>query len=287
MKKVHFFKAKSRIGLANKPIHQEEFNFGVENGPDAILTSEFLSSFARSHLVCVDEFDFPKPEGIDKDFNKVLANNIKKFRNLINDKIASSETQVVVGGDHSVTLPAILAVMERTHSINDLGIIYFDSHGDINLEKTSPTKNFHGMHMRALFDSFDIPEIEALIPIKIPTKNLFYIGNLDLDPGEKQFFKANRLLSCFTRRNDEVREFVNQFKYLYVSFDIDCMDKTEAPATGIPAKNGLKFNEVKPFLEIISRHPNISFDLCEVNPHKRGARKTIKLAQKILSIVLS
>ena len=74
---------------------------------------------------------------------------------------------------------------------------------------------------------------------------------------------------------------------LFDSFDIDCMDKSEAPATGIPAERGLFLKDIEPYLKIISKHPNLSFDLCEINPKKKGAAKTIKLAQKILLSVLS
>ncbi len=316
MKKPHFFKAKSRIGLANKPIHQNEFNFGVEDGPDAILTPDFLSNLKRSLLGSVDSFVFTNPEDIKPDqLYKILAGEIAGFRDFINSVILGirqpAETpeskkrfwqgkndrviQIVIGGDHSVTLPSVLAVMETISDPANLGIIYFDSHGDINLAKDSPTGNFHGMHLRPLFDKFDIPEIDNLVPTKIPTKNLLYIGNLDLDPEEKKFLSSNRIRNITgedlgNRQSEilaEIGNFISKLDYLYVSFDIDCMDKTEAPATGIPAEHGLHVKNILPVLELFKKHPNFSFDLCEVNPKKEGAEKTIKLAQRILNLVLS
>ncbi len=303
MRKVHFFKAKSRIGLANKPIHQEEFNFGVEDGPEGILSPDFLSSLAGSHLANVDSFSFTNPEDIKPgQFSEVLAGEIIQFRNLIVDKIATPRqggarndekvVQVIIGGDHCVTFPSVLAALER--SGQNLGIIYFDSHGDINLSKDSPTGNFHGMHLRPLFDKFDIPEIDNLVPTKIPTKNLLYIGNLDLDPGEIEFLSTNRIRNItgddLENRQDqsleEIKSFISRLDHLYVSFDIDCMDKTEAPATGIPAEHGLYLKDILPVLELIKNHPNFSFDLCEVNPKKEGEEETVKLAQEILKLIL-
>jgi len=301
MKTIHFFKTKSRIGLKNAPIYSDKLNIGVEDGPDAILTKSFLTILARRPLANVNEFKFIKPENIkNRNFNQVLSKSILDFKNFINLEISSSARndkktiQVVIGGDHSVTLPSILAAIERGVR-NSFGIIYFDSHGDINLAKNSPTGNFHGMHMRPLFDKFDLPEIENLVPNKISTSNMLYIGNLDLDTEEEKFLTANKIRNITgneLKMNsaqilEEIKLFMDRIDQLYVSFDIDCMDKTEAPATGITAINGLHLMDLVPVLEVIKKHPDFSFDLVEVNPKKRGAKETILLAQKILSIVLS
>ena len=64
------------------------------------------------------------------------------------------------------------------------------------------------------------------------------------------------------------------------------MDQTIASATGIPAKHGLVWKDLEPILQIIKSYPSFSFDLCEVNPKKKGGDKTIKLAQRILETVL-
>jgi arginase family enzyme len=62
-----------------------------------------------------------------------------------------------------------------------------DSHADINLRATSPTGNIHGMWLRPVVDHFDVVELDQLIEHKVPADQLFYIGNLDLDPAEKEF----------------------------------------------------------------------------------------------------
>src|SRR5262249_5760448 len=159
---------------------------GVEEGPDAVLSEGFLKSIPHTST---HTYEFPTPEEIaPAAFNQVLASSVVACRNAINLSIGSDETQVVVGGDHSVTFPSVLAVIQRIVTCEAMGYIQFDSHGDMNLQATSPTDNFHGMYVRALVDHFDIPEIEALAPHKLPTQNLLYIGNLDLDPAEQHFF---------------------------------------------------------------------------------------------------
>jgi len=292
--KIHFFEAKSRIGLKNKPIHQKEFNLGVEYAPDYILSQNFLRQLDHNSLddrtsSCYQlySFSFPNPEDVkSSEFNQVLARSIKDFISVIQEQ--ANGIQVVIGGDHTVALPSTLADLERIKDPSLLALIHIDSHGDINLSSESPTDNFHGMYLRPLFDKFDIPEIETLVPNKIPVQNLMIIGNLDLDPGEASFLAKNKIktasLTEVRKRGflKEFKDFTDQFKYLHISFDIDVMDKSLAPATGLPAENGFLLEDIEPIIEIIRKHGRFSFDLCEVNPRKPGSRKTIKIAQKIL-----
>jgi arginase len=283
-----FFKIKSRIGLRNAPIHQTELNIGVEDGPDAVISEEFLKHFSQSSVY---SYKFPKPEDITPScFNQALAESIVACRNAINEVMRADQTQVVIGGDHSVTFPSVLAVMERMSRSQELGYIQFDSHGDLNLQATSPTDNFHGMYVRALVDHFDIPEIEALAPEKLPTRNLLYVGNLDLDPAEQAFFDEraiktlmkNDLLERKVQSLSILQHFISQFKHLHITFDLDCLDRRIAPATGIPAADGLELEQITEMFALLSKHLSVSLDVVEVNPRKQGAQQTVQVAQDVI-----
>lgn len=304
MRKVHFFKAKSRLGLPNIPHRQRSLNIGVENGPDSILTKKFLSSLrsrAQSRekqslsfdKYAISDFLFAKPEDIKaENFNDVLAKNYLSFKKLINNNLSKNETQVVIGGDDSVTFSSLLSTIDQFGT--NFGYIRIDSHIDMHLYQSSITKNFHGMYHRVLFDSFDIHQISKIVIHKLKSENTIFIGNLDIDSGEKDFFEKMKFKNINSRDfsenqinvNKYVKTFVKSFKHIHLSFDIDALHKSIAPATGIPAENGLMMEEIMPVLEIISKHPSISFDLVEVNPKKRGAVKTIRVAQRILMFLL-
>lgn len=293
MKGFHFFKAKSRLGLINPPYKQEDFNLGVEHASDYILSKNFLKKFNQAQI---SEYIFPKPEDIEnEDFDIVLARHLNNFKNQINKVVTSNQiSPIVIGGDHSVSFSSLCALIKRTNDVKNIGIIMFDSDGDINLYKESPSKNFHGMWLRPFISQFDKQYLDHLIPRKIPPKNLLYIGNLSLDPGEVKLIKGKKIKNITSNWKEqekqtlkEIVDFIKRFEYLHVSFDIDVFDKTEVSATGKPSENGFKENEIFPLLEIICKHPNFSFDLCEVNPKKQGIKKTLKISQKILRAVLS
>lgn len=287
MRYPHFFKAHSRLGLKNIPHRQYELNQGVEKGPEAILTEKFLNTFPRFKL---SKFIFPLPEELkEEEFNTVMAAHLEDFTKLILSQTKPDQTQVVVGGDHSVAFASIAAILEKNDP-KDLGYLHIDSHPDVNLFSSSPTKNFHGMYLRPfILDDFDIPQIKKLLTKKLYPENMIFIGNLDIDEEERVIFDDLQIVNINCQTPDAtkmVAKFIKRFKHLHISVDIDVFDKTEAPATGIPAENGIKKAKIWPILHLIARHPSISLDFVEVNPHKEGARQTIDLAQEILKKIL-
>lgn len=287
MKPPYFFKVYCRLGLPNFPIHSKEFNVGVENAPDEILTQDFLFKFPGSE---VSEFIFPKPEDIDpKNYWEVLVKNLVDFKNVINRSLINSQIQIVVGGDNSVTFSSFLAVLER-FGVDKVGYIQFDSHGEANSYAGSISKNFHGMYMRPFLDKFDNEEIDNLVPNKIPAENFLSIGNLDLDPDEDKFYRSLDLKN-FNKGNiagaaDFLKAFIQKFEHIHINFDVDVFDKSIVSATGIPTENGLFPEQIFPLLAIIRSHPDWSLDLVEVNPKKGGALETIQMVQKILRFML-
>lgn len=290
-RKIHFFKGKTRLGINNTTYSGNDANIGVEDGPDAVLEKNFLKVFGFPRTTnCI----FPQPDRLHQgNYIQALFEEYEQFKTSINRHLRTGYTQVVVGGDHSISLPSVIAVLERAGDPKKVGYIHFDSHGDLNLYKESPTKNFHGMYLRILFDTFDISAVDRRVPYKIPSENLLVIGNVELDNGEENFF-STRKINCLDKQAANqtpkalvfIKDFMDRFVWLHVSVDIDVFDKKLAPATGVPAKNGLLFDKLQPVFQLISKHPNLSLDLSEVNPLKKGASRTVNLAQTVLSSLL-
>lgn len=294
-KSPHFFKAKSRLGIPHIPFRSIEQNIGVEKAPDAILTQEFLKAFFSFYRTT--EFIFPKPEDISiSHYYEILTESLIEFKTIIQNSLEGNEIQIVIGGDNSVTFSSLLARLELIKDPAKLGYIQFDSHGECLQFSESSTKNFHGMYLRSFFDTFDIGRIDRLVPKKLPSENILMIGNLDLEREEKNVLKKFQIQkishSDFFHQDEAVyyvlQQFLNAFTHIHINFDIDVFDKSIAPATGAPNPNeGFHKEEVFSLLGVIKKHPSWSFDLCEVNPQKRGGEPTVKLAQELLLFLLN
>jgi len=281
----HFYNLRSRLGMINLPHRMDEFNVGVEEGGDEILSEDFLSKFPRS---TVDSLTFPMPDDIDrKKYFETIVESLHKATDLIEETLQDDEMQIVVGGDHSVAFSSLVALLRRLHS-HSVGYIQVDSHPDINTVATSPTGNFHGMWMRPFVGGYDNEQINQLVPHVLKPEQILYVGNLDMDPEEEQLISDKKIqtISVDLLRNgsaqDEIKKFFESFEHIHLDIDIDGFDRSIAPATGIPAKNGLLYKDVEPILELFRKKVGRSLDLVEVNPQRDKGEKTVKLAQKII-----
>lgn len=290
---IHFFKAHSRLGLFNKPNKSEAVNTGVELGPDAILSHDFLrqlqSNYTLSHFI----FSDPSQVAAEQYF-KTLAQESASMRDQINAHLHTGETQVVVGGDHSVAFPSILALLDRLPARTSIGYVQFDSHGDLHRHATSPSGNFHGMWLRALTEGIGNKDIDELVTRRLDPHSMLFFGNLDLEQAEEDYFRDMRidrwseeqLLQDFSFVQRYVHSFVSKYDHVHISFDIDVFDRQFASATGTPAPNGLDPSHIFPLLTELSQAKSISVDLVEVNPQKAEPQMTIELGQRVIETIL-
>ena len=288
-KSILFVKVKSRLGLINPPKGRKKQNIGVEEGPDYILSKNFINLFPSAEEIV---FKFSDPEQIERhDYYEILAKEYQQLIKKIGEKYKEQTILVTVGGDHSISLGSVSEVLNLYDPLTT-GVIMIDSHGDIHQPATSPSDNFHGMWLRPVVDSFQIASINNLVIKKLPMNNLIYIGNLDIEKEEKIFIKNNAI---YTFNQSEINtsdfrkklsSFIKKMCHIHLSIDIDAFCHAYAPATGMMVKNGLKPSDVFPILNILKDHESLSVDLVEVNPIIKDYGKTIQLAQEILLAIL-
>ncbi len=282
---LHFYNLRSRLGMISLPHRMEEFNVGVEEGGDAILSEDLLARFPHA---AVDSFTFPMTEDIEKKkYFDELAEHLQKAVDLIEETLQDDETQVVVGGDHSVAFCSLVALLRRLHS-HSVGYIQIDSHPDINTIASSPTGNFHGMWMRPFIGGFENDKINQLVPHLLKPEQILYIGHLDMDPEERDLIERKKIKTISIeelRKSDSkegIEKFMDSFDHIHLDIDVDGFDRSIAPGTGIPAEKGLLSEDIEPILELFRKKESRSLDLVEVNPQKDESEKTIKLARDLI-----
>lgn len=285
----------SQLGLLHLPQGKTERNVGVEEGPYTVVTP----ALAEELQLQTHSFSYSLPEDISPDdYYQVFAKEAELSKKQIIDHTAEwpahTLKSIAVGGDHSVALAHVAALLESVANPEDFGIVMMDSHADINLHSSSPTGNIHGMWMRPIVDHFDVPELDALIPNKLPVENIMYVGNLDRDPVEKEYFDHHNIPVFsveFLRQMPKeavqlFSEWCSGLSHLHLSIDIDGFDGSIAPATGIPSPAGFLLEDVMPLFKEVKKLPSWSLDLVEVNPRKAGADQTVTLAQELLRFLV-
>ncbi len=251
-----------KIAVIGVPIKSGCDRDGVQFAPDYFRETGVIDTIGLNH----DIVDYGNITSAIEDEEMFAAHSKIKYldtvynvnsqlANATQHAISNGRFPLVIGGDHSLALGSIAGIARE---INELGVIWFDAHGDFNVEGTTPSGNSHGMPCAALM-GWCSSKLNDIATIKIRPTNIFWVGARELDDGEIAMAHNNKLniySSDFVHRfgMDFVMDNILQkFKllginHIHCSFDIDGMDPKIVYATGTRVKNGLSQSECDKFI---------------------------------------
>lgn len=202
---------------------------------------------------------------------------------------------LILGGDHSIAIGSIKAVLNH---YPDLGVLWFDAHGDINTTETTPSGNIHGMPVATLMGqgSSQLLEIGQKDHL-LKRENLVYIGSRDLDLGERQMmrdfgvkvFTMHEVDALGVQRviKEALDYLEDKTKHIHVSFDMDVLDPEVAPGTGTKVPGGMAYREGHLCLESVAQTGQlVSCEFVEVNPILDHENKTAQAAVALAGSLL-
>lgn len=176
----------------------------------------------------------------------------------------------------------------------NVGIIWFDAHGDFNTPETSRSGFFDGMSL-AVATGFCYRNLWYQVtsaPPVAPAKTLL-AGVRDLDPGERENVDRSGLLvvtasqiktpgvrEAFIGTLEDLRARVSE---IYLHLDIDVLDPEFAPAVDYPTPNGLTVEEVEDAFQLIATKFLIrAAALTAYNPDRSGDELTVACGLRVL-----
>jgi agmatinase len=184
----------------------------------------------------------------------------------------------VVGGDHSVALPAIRAVAARH---GPLVIVHVDAHLDTSGPETWGEAFHHGTPFRHVLAEGLAAEGQLhQIGIRGPWGSAG-----EADPGRARGARVYGIDEVATRGVAEIAAAVREAagdRPVYVSFDVDAVDPAFAPGTGTPVPGGLTSREALLLLRELRGVRLVGMDVVEVCPALDHADVTSHLAAHVL-----
>jgi len=170
----------------------------------------------------------------------------------------------ILGGDHSAPFGYYKAIAEKH---GDFGILQIDSHCDLR----DSYEGFKYSHASIMYNALqELPELKKLVQV----------GIRDFSENEYAFIQENkeRLAVYFDKDirtrmyegetwKDIVEEIVGQLPpKVYISFDIDGLDRKLCPFTGTPVPGGFELEQVFYLFNKVLRSGRtiVGFDLNEV-----------------------
>jgi len=286
--------------LIGVPLDLGAENLGVDIGPDAFRYQKIVKKLQAVGLDIQDTGNIPIKERAVADIgnnpklkyvDEITSVNEETARR-VHQAIQAGRKAIILGGDHSLTLGSFAGASKAVNG--DIGMIYFDAHGDMNTEETTLTGNIHGMDLAALM-GFGAPQLVNVYGdgTKLDTANLLHIGHSDCDQAEidliaRENIQAFSLFDVLTQglgpliqKIDDLSQRINN---VYISLDLDSIDKIYAPGAGMPNAKGLTYREIAVLAEYIGQHCNvIGVDIVEYNPLQDIENKTAELGIELIA----
>ncbi len=289
----------NNVTLLGIPLDLGAENLGVDVGPQGFRYQDIVAKLEHVGFAITDAGDIKCRDRKDLEagnprmhyLDEILRVN-KEVANVIEKVIRDNQQAVVLGGDHSINLGAVSGASVAVGG--KLGLIYLDAHGDMNTEETTLSGNVHGMHLASLL-GLGADELKNLHGdfTKIAKENLLHIGGSDFDQVELDLIEREHLpaFTLFDLLNHNLAPLLRMIDDLaakvpniWVSLDLDVIDRIYAPGAGMPNAKGLTYREIATIAEYIGGHCNvIGIDVVEYNPLQDEQHKTAELGIELIA----
>lgn len=292
---------KKPITIIGMPMDLGQGRRGVDMGPSAIryASAQSLLEQLGYEVEDIGDLPVPSPESIKVGDPKLkYLSEIREVCEHLADTVSSvverKRFPLVFGGDHSMSIGTIAGVSKH---YENLGLIWFDAHGDLNTGETSPSGNIHGMSLAVSLGVGhpDLVHIASFTP-KVRPEHTVIIGARELDPGERALIKEMGI-KVFTmheidrigmaRVMDEAISIVGrETDGVHLSLDLDGLDPKDAPGVGTPVPGGITYRESHLAMEMLAEAGIItSAEFVEVNPILDRENQTAKVAVALIGSV--
>lgn len=266
-----------KVQLLTVPYDSGLRNVRMGRGPAHLLERGLLARlWDDGHEAAVDTIevaDAPPAEiRTTFDLNRLLAIATERA-------VRSGALPLVLAGNCSTAAGTIAGLGAR-----DIGVVWFDAHGDFNTPETTITGFLDGMAL-AILAGRCWAGLAARIPgfRPVPLEHVVLVGARDFDPDERDALSHAPLIqvppdlvraggaTAAAERLGRLHPHVRRF---YVHLDLDVLDSSEATANEFATDGGLTVAQVADILRlIVQRGPIAAVAVTAYDPvHDSGDR---------------
>lgn len=288
-----------KLSIIGMPMDLGQMRRGVDMGPSAIRYAGIYDRLKGlfQEIEDLGDLQVGRPEvSIDKESNlrnlKLVARKSEELAAKVEEIVRRGRFPLVLGGDHSIAIGTIGGVAKH---YKNMGVIWYDAHGDLNTAETSPSGNIHGMPLAVSLGMGHplLINVAGYTP-KIKIENVVIIGARALDEGEKKLIKEKGIKVYTMHEIDRMgmskvmEETISYLKGktdgVHLSVDLDGLDPHEAPGVGTPVAGGLTYRESHLAMEMLAEACFItSAEFVEVNPILDEKNKTASMAVALMA----
>ncbi|RZN83053.1 MAG: arginase family protein [Winogradskyella sp.] len=157
-----------------------------------------------------------------------------------------------IGGDCGLE---IIPVSYLASKYDNLGVIWFDAHADINLPEESPSHNFHGMPLRTLLGEGN-NEFKSLLFKEINPSQIHYVGLRSIDKAEQARIEKDNIYAPLNSSPKNLIDTLNykDITHLYIHFDVDCLDPKSYKNAYFNVNNGITTAQAEVYIKTLKEN---------------------------------
>jgi len=189
-----------------------------------------------------------------------LDRSIEMIEAFFTEVHAADILPIAIGGDHTIPVPILRAIAKQA----PVGMVHFDAHPD-TLDELCGTKINHATFLRRVHEE-GLVDPKRVIQIGLRGSRF---GPDDLQFGYDVGYTIVTMDEYEEMGRAKVIEMIDETLGegpVYISLDIDGLDPTFAPGTGVPEIGGLIPRDVQVILRSLAGKDIVGADISEVAP---------------------
>ena len=204
-----------------------------------------------------------------------VTGNFDRITRAVQQVVERGALPVAVGGDHAITFP----VVRGLSNFAPLNIVHFDAH----LDYTHDVQDALYTHASPIRRCRELDFVGHITSVGIRSARRI--------PYEEALRDGSLIISGSRFREmgpKAVADAIPASENLYITFDVDVLDPSQAPGTGTPETGGLFYQEAREcLLAIIARSNLVAFDVVEVAPPYDNSELTVQVAAQLTQDILA
>lgn len=233
-------------------------------------------------------------------FQSAIDDANAALANAVDAAIQHGHLALALGGDHAIAMGSIGGAARNA---TKLGMLWIDTHPDLNTPESSLSGHIHGMPLgTAIGLAPESMRKASLLAGKVPMiqpEHLCLLGIRDIDAKEENVIAEKGIFArSMDEWNDEgiIPGLEAALKHLecqgvdavHLSFDLDVLDPAFMPGTGTRYPGGLTVREASQVLRHLGAWsgPILSMDLVELNPTLDASGYSTDIALHLLATAL-
>ena len=267
----------------------------AERGPELLLSAGLADRLDATVTRIASVPSMADGELSPSEIEQVIMKHALRISDAVLEAVQNGMFPVVIGGDHTSAL-GFHTGLARVHG--ETGIVWVDTHPDLNTPETSPSGNIHGMVLAGLLGRGSEFMLATTATCQTRQEHVAMVGVRATDVGEQNWLDEGNI-NCM--KMDEVRkrglatclrgaiDTANQAEAGFgLTVDIDVIDPSEAPFVATPVKGGLSVDELaRALADLPNKDRLLGMEVTEFTPRDSEPNDAQIACEQMVSIVSS